>query len=82
LENLVLVDFGFLLFVELGVFVSGGLLVLLIFADQVVHVALGLGEFHLVHALASVPMQESLATESRKPKSTRTKFSKRFPPFV
>ena len=27
------------------------------------HVALSLGEFHLVHALAGVPMQEGLATE-------------------
>ncbi|KFU92080.1 hypothetical protein M959_00545, partial [Chaetura pelagica] len=31
--------------------------------DQVVHVALGLGELHLVHALARVPVQESLAPE-------------------
>ena len=32
-----------------------GLLVLLVLADQVVHVALCLGELHLVHALAGVP---------------------------
>ncbi|KFQ20119.1 hypothetical protein N331_09627, partial [Merops nubicus] len=31
--------------------------------DQVVHVALGLGELHLVHALARVPVQERLAAE-------------------
>ncbi|KGL79696.1 hypothetical protein N309_02309, partial [Tinamus guttatus] len=31
--------------------------------DQVVHVALGLGELHLVHALARVPVQEGLAAE-------------------
>src|SRR5699024_10100690 len=30
---------------------------------EVVHVGLSLSELHLVHALASVPMQESLATE-------------------
>ncbi|KFO06580.1 hypothetical protein N312_00012, partial [Balearica regulorum gibbericeps] len=31
--------------------------------DQVVHVALGLRELHLIHALAGVPVQESLAPE-------------------
>lgn len=40
-----------------------GLLVLLVLRDQVVHVALGLSEFHLVHTLTSVPVQESLAPE-------------------
>jgi len=40
-----------------------GFLVLLVFGDQVVHVGLSLSEFHLVHALTSVPVQESLATE-------------------
>lgn len=61
--DLVLVNFGLLLLVEFGVLVGGGLLVLLVFRDQIVHVALGFGELHLVHALASVPMQESLTTE-------------------
>ena len=41
----------------------GRLLVLLVLGDEVVHVGLGLGELHLVHALARVPMQEGLATE-------------------
>ena len=40
-----------------------GLLVLLVLADQVVHVGLGLGELHLVHALAGVPVEEGLAPE-------------------
>ncbi|GMT02413.1 hypothetical protein PENTCL1PPCAC_24587, partial [Pristionchus entomophagus] len=40
-------------------------LVLLVLRDEVVHVALGLGELHLVHALAGVPMEEGLATEHR-----------------
>ncbi|KAF1476358.1 hypothetical protein FQV17_0009575, partial [Megadyptes antipodes antipodes] len=31
--------------------------------DEVVHVALGLGELHLVHALARVPVEEGLAPE-------------------
>ena len=38
-------------------------LVLLVLGDQVVHVGLGLRELHLVHALASVPVQERLAAE-------------------
>ena len=40
-----------------------GLLVLLVLADQVVHVGLGLGELHLVHALAGVPVEEGLPSE-------------------
>ena len=32
---------------------------------QIVHVGLRLGELHLVHALPSVPMEESLAPEHR-----------------
>ncbi len=50
------------LIVELLV-VNGGLLVLLVLGHQIVHVGLGLSELHLVHALTSVPMQESLAPE-------------------
>ena len=42
--------------------IDGGLLVLLVLGDQVVHVALGLSELHLVHALISVPVEESLGT--------------------
>jgi len=43
--------------------ISSGLLVLLIFRHQIIHVGLGLSKLHLVHALASVPMQESLSSE-------------------
>ena len=39
------------------------LLVLLILADQVVHVTLGLSELHFVHSLARVPVEESLTPE-------------------
>merc|ERR1719208_38102 len=49
--------------IELLVIVDSGLLVLLILGDQIVHVGLSLSELHLVHALASVPMQESLSPE-------------------
>merc|ERR1739838_1294035 len=43
--------------------ITGGLLVLLVLGHQVVHVGLGLGELHLVHALPSIPMKESLPPE-------------------
>ena len=46
-----------------GVERSRLLLVLLVFRDQVVHVGLGLGELHLIHALTGVPMQEGLTPE-------------------
>ena len=38
-------------------------LVLLILGHEVIHVGLGLGELHLVHALAGVPVQEGLSAE-------------------
>merc|ERR1712062_744711 len=52
-----------LLLVELALVLGSGLLVLLVLAHQVVHVGLGLSELHLVHALPSVPMEESLPPE-------------------
>merc|ERR1719327_1759572 len=52
-----------LLLIELTLLLGGGVLVLLVLRDEVVHVALCLCEFHLVHALACVPMQEGLAAE-------------------
>ena len=51
------------LFVELALFLGGGVLVLLVLRHQVVHVALSLCELHLVHALTSVPVEEGLAAE-------------------
>merc|ERR550537_1965953 len=50
-----LIKFPFLL--------RGCILVLLVFADEVIHIAFSLGEFHFVHALSCIPMQECLATE-------------------
>merc|ERR1719217_964147 len=52
-----------LVLVELALLLGGGVLVLLVLGDQVVHVGLSLGELHLVHALAGVPVKERLAAE-------------------
>ena len=51
-----------LLILELLV-LGGGLLVLLVLGHKVVHVGFGLSELHLVHALPSVPVEESLPPE-------------------
>merc|ERR1719186_676266 len=55
--------FLFPFLVELALLLGGGVLVLLVLGHQVVHVRLGLGELHLVHAFSGVPMQESLSPE-------------------
>jgi len=44
-------------------FFSSGILVLLIFRDQIVHVRFSFSEFHLVHTFTGVPMEESLSSE-------------------
>ncbi len=49
--------------VHLLLILSGGVLVLLIFGDEVIHVGLSLGEFHLVHTLTGVPVEEGLSSE-------------------
>merc|ERR1712018_780267 len=51
------------LFIELSLLLGGGILVLLVFRHQIIHVRFCLCELHLVHTLASVPMQESLSSE-------------------
>merc|ERR1719353_2865531 len=51
------------LLVELTLFLSRRVLVLLVLGHQVVHVALRFREFHFIHALARVPVQERLAAE-------------------
>ena len=43
--------------------VNGSVLVLLVLADQIVHVGLSLSELGNVHTLVSVPMQESLSSK-------------------
>ena len=45
-----------ILIIELASLLGGGILVLLVLGHQIAHVGLGLGELHLVHALASVPV--------------------------
>ncbi|GMT14308.1 hypothetical protein PFISCL1PPCAC_5605 [Pristionchus fissidentatus] len=59
----VLGHIGFALSFELSVIFSGGLLVLLVLGDEIIHIALSLRELHLVHTLSGVPMEESLAAE-------------------
>merc|ERR1712099_70398 len=54
-----------LFLVEFALLFCGCVLILLILRDKVVHVALGLRELHLVHALARIPMQEGLSPEHR-----------------
>merc|ERR1719271_433790 len=51
------------LLVELALFLSRRVLVLLVLGHKVVHVALRFGELHLIHTLARVPVQEGLAAE-------------------
>merc|ERR1711872_548690 len=53
----------FQLLAGFALLLGGGILVLLVLRHQVVHVGLSLCELHLIHALASVPMEESLAPE-------------------
>merc|ERR1711988_306466 len=52
-----------LLLVELTLLLGGGVLVLLVLRNKVVHVGLSLGELHLVHTLAGIPVKEGLAAE-------------------
>merc|ERR1711988_769249 len=52
-----------LLLVHLLLILGGGVLILLILGNEIVHVGLSLGELHLVHTLSSVPMEESLSSE-------------------
>merc|ERR1711935_219528 len=62
LRNLHLVH-HVLLLVELAFVLGGGILVLLVLRHKIIHVGLGLGELHLIHALTGVPMKEGLTTE-------------------
>merc|ERR1719199_366490 len=49
--------------VHLLLILNTSILILLILGDEIVHVGLGFGELHLVHALSSVPMEENLSSE-------------------
>ena len=59
METLIKIKLSYLVII-----VDSGLLVLLVLGDQVVHVGLCLSELHLVHAFASVPVEESLVIGS------------------
>merc|ERR1712127_713635 len=52
-----------LFLVHLLLILGGGILILLILRNEIVHVGLSLGELHLVHTFSSVPMEESLSSE-------------------
>jgi len=54
--------FTFTFFVHFFFF-GGGVLVLLVFRDQIVHVRFSFSEFHFVHTFTSVPMEESLSSK-------------------
>merc|ERR1712039_1115251 len=52
-----------LFLIKLALLLRSGILVLLVLRHEIVHVALRLGKFHLVHSLTRVPMQEGLAAK-------------------
>jgi len=52
-----------LLLVHLLLVFGGGVLVLLVLGNEIVHVGLSLSELHLVHTFTGVPMEESLSSE-------------------
>merc|ERR1712193_356779 len=47
------------LFIEFTLFFCGGILVLLVLGNKIVHVRLCFGELHLVHTFSCVPVQKS-----------------------
>merc|ERR1712032_394462 len=53
------------LLIELTLLLGGGILVLLVFRDKVIHVRFSLRELHLIHPLTSVPVKESFTAEHR-----------------
>ena len=50
-------------FVHLFFVLSGGILVLLVLGNEIVHVGFGFGELHLVHTFTGIPMEEGLSSE-------------------
>ena len=55
-------SFGFFL-VSFILFLGCGILILLIFRNQVVHVGFSFSELHFVHSFTSVPVKESFSSE-------------------
>merc|ERR1712048_387921 len=54
-----------LFFVELPLFLSCGILILLVLGDEVVHIAFSFREFHFIHTFTGVPVQKGFAAEHR-----------------
>merc|ERR1712121_207064 len=52
-----------IIFILKVIIISGGILILLVFRHEIIHIALCLGELHLIHSLSSVPVQECLTSE-------------------
>jgi len=48
--------FTFSIFVEFTFLFGGGILVLLVLRNKIVHVGFGFSEFHFIHTFTSVPM--------------------------
>merc|ERR1711988_1442596 len=53
------------LFIKFALFLCGGILVLLVLRDKIVHIAFSFRELHLIHTFSRIPVEESLATEHR-----------------
>merc|ERR1712121_210188 len=52
-----------IIFILKVIIISGGILILLVFRHEIIHIALCLGELHLIHSLSSVPVQECFPSE-------------------
>merc|ERR1712047_191800 len=53
----------FLFFIIFALVFSSGVLVLLVFRNQIVHVRFSFSKFHLVHTFTSVPMEKRFPPE-------------------
>ncbi|KYM86055.1 hypothetical protein ALC53_04248 [Atta colombica] len=60
-----LLTLALFLLIKLSLLVGSCLLVLLILGHEIIHVTLSLGKLHVVHTLASIPMQKCLASKHR-----------------
>ena len=60
------IDLVILVIVEFTLLLSGGILILLVLGYKIVHVGLGLGELHLIHAFASIPVAVQIKEKKRR----------------
>ncbi|KAJ0575607.1 hypothetical protein HanIR_Chr05g0214671 [Helianthus annuus] len=72
ISSTLIISLFLLFFLILSLLISGGILILLIFRYQIIHVALGLRELHLIHSFTSVPMQKRLPPEHSRKLLTHT----------